>query len=76
MCLALPAKITRLLDKERAIVNIGGVEKDISVVLVNDVKKGDYVILHVGYALTLLDEKEAQKTLALFAKMAEGANDR
>lgn len=72
MCLALPAQITRILDNQRAIANIGGVEKDISVILLNEVKPGDYVILHVGYALALLDENEAQKTLALFDRMAEG----
>lgn len=75
MCLALPAKVTRLLDNERAIVNIGGVEKDISLVLLERVQEGDYVILHVGYALTLLDETDAKKTLALFAEMLQGAND-
>lgn len=69
MCLALPAKITKMLPNQRAIVNLGGIEKEISVILLEQVNEGDYVIIHVGYALSRLDEAEAQKTLALFAAM-------
>lgn len=69
MCLALPAKITKILPNQRAIANLGGIEKEISVILLEQVKEGDYVIIHVGYALSRLDEAEAQKTLALFAEM-------
>ncbi|STX37447.1 HypC/HybG/HupF family hydrogenase formation chaperone [Legionella feeleii] len=71
MCLALPAQIIRLLDAQRALVNLGGIEKEISIALLEQVKEGDYVILHVGYALTRLDEEEAKKTLMLFAEMQE-----
>ena len=73
MCLAMPVQITRLLDNQRALVNLGGIEKEISVLLLEAVAEGDYVILHVGYALTRLDEHEAQKTLLLFAEMMQGA---
>lgn len=69
MCLALPAQITELLGNERAIVNLGGITKEISISLLDQVSIGDYVIIHVGYALTRLDENEAQKTLSLFAEM-------
>lgn len=69
MCLALPAQITQLLENERAIVNLGGITKEISVALLNEVAEGDYVIIHVGYALTRLDETEARKTLQVFADM-------
>lgn len=69
MCLALPAKITELLPNNRAIVNLGGVEKEISTDLIDQVKEGDYVIIHVGYALTKLDEAEAKKTLAMIQQM-------
>jgi len=69
MCLAMPAQIVQLKNPEMAVVNLGGIEKEISLVLVSDVKMGDYVIVHVGYALTKLNEKEAQKTLALFSEM-------
>lgn len=76
MCLALPAQITQLLDGQRAMVNLGGVRKEISISLLDTVSVGDYVIIHVGYALTRLDEEEAQKTLRLFADMLQGGNNR
>ncbi|KTC86562.1 HypC/HybG/HupF family hydrogenase formation chaperone [Legionella brunensis] len=72
MCLALPVQVTKLLDEKRAIVNLGGIEKEISTALLEQVSEGDYVILHVGYALTKLNEKEAKKTLSLFADMRQG----
>ncbi|STY29913.1 hydrogenase expression/formation protein HypC [Legionella wadsworthii] len=74
MCLALPAQITQILDDDRAVVNIGGISKEISTALLEEVSLGDYVIIHVGYALTRLDEHEAQKTLGLFARMAQEAS--
>ncbi len=73
MCLAIPAQITKILDEERAFIMVGGIIKEISITLLDKVAVGDYVIVHVGYALTRLDEEEAQKTLHLFAKMAENA---
>ncbi len=66
MCLAIPAKITELLEGDRAIANVGGVNHDISLSLVEDVAVGDYVIVHVGFALSKIDPEEAAKTLALF----------
>lgn len=74
MCLALPAQITQILDDDRAVVNIGGISKEISTALLEEVSLGDYVIIHVGYALTRLDEHEAQKTLDLFAQMVQEAS--
>jgi len=70
MCLALPMRVERLMTDELAVVELDGVRKTISLALVDDVKEGDYVIVHVGYALTRLDPDEAQKTLALFAELA------
>lgn len=72
MCLALPAQIIDLLENQRALVNLGGIRKEISLALVEQAKVGDFVIIHVGYALTLLDEQEALNTLDLFAQMAQG----
>lgn len=69
MCLAIPARVIRLLDDCGAVVDIGGVQKEISLGLVEGVGAGDYVIVHVGYALARLDEEEAVRTLALFAEM-------
>ena len=75
MCLAIPVQVIKMLGARRALVNVGGIEKDISVALLEDVEIGDYVILHVGYALTKLDECEAKKTLHLFAEMMQGATN-
>ncbi|HAT1923697.1 TPA: HypC/HybG/HupF family hydrogenase formation chaperone [Legionella pneumophila] len=69
MCLALPAQIDQVLDDNKAIVNLGGISKEISTVLLDQVSKGEYVIIHAGFALTKLDESEANKTLSLFAQM-------
>jgi hydrogenase expression/formation protein HypC len=69
MCLAIPAKVIELRADHGALVDIGGVRKEISLGLVEDVGVGDYVIVHVGYALARLDEEEAARTLALFAEM-------
>ncbi len=73
MCLALPARIVALVDADNAIVDLGGVRKQVSITLVPEVCVGDYVIVHVGYAIGTLDEAEAQATLALFAELTGGA---
>lgn len=70
MCLAIPVRVEKLLDNEYALINMDGVQKQISLSLVEGVREGDYVILHVGYALTRLDPDEASKTLQLFSKIA------
>ncbi|HAT6977783.1 TPA: HypC/HybG/HupF family hydrogenase formation chaperone [Legionella pneumophila] len=69
MCLALPAQIDQVLEDNKAIVNLGGITKEISTVLLEQVSEGEYVIIHAGFALTKLDEREANKTLNLFAQM-------
>ncbi len=69
MCLALPAKITHIDDSgEMATAALGDVSREISLALVEDVSVGDYVLIHVGYALNKVSEEEAEKTLALFAE--------
>jgi hydrogenase expression/formation protein HypC len=68
MCLAIPARIEQLVGKDSAIVNLGGVKKEVSLALVEDVAVGDYVIVHAGYALQRLDEDEAERTLEVFAE--------
>ncbi len=71
MCLAIPVKVMEVGAGDTAIVDLGGVKKEISLALLADVKVGDYVILHVGYALSKLDPEEAERTLALFAELNE-----
>jgi len=73
MCLAIPALVEKITDDDKAIVNLDGVRKEISLALVDDVAAGDYVIVHVGYALQKLDEAEAQETLALFAELGSAS---
>jgi hydrogenase expression/formation protein HypC len=70
MCLAIPVRVVELTGGDNAIVDLDGVRKEISLALVDGVAVGDYVILHVGYALTRLDPEEAQRTLELFAAAA------
>jgi hydrogenase expression/formation protein HypC len=69
MCLAIPARIASIDDTgETARVTLGGVAKEISLALVDGVEVGDYVLVHVGYALNRIDEDEAEQTLALMAE--------
>jgi len=68
MCLAVPVRVVELRGEDAAIVDLGGIRKEVSLALVDGVAVGDYVILHVGYALTRLDPAEAERTLALFAE--------
>lgn len=59
-----------LRPNDQAVVDLGGIRKEISIALVADVKVGDYVIVHVGHAIGTIDPEEAERTLALFAEMA------
>ncbi len=68
MCLAIPTLVVELLPDNQAVVDLGGVGKAVSIELLDEVAVGDYVIIHVGYALTRLDPEEAAQTLALMAE--------
>ena len=68
MCLAIPAKVTALEAGDMAVVALDGVKKRISVALIDDVAVGDYVLIHVGYALHKVSAEEAARTLALMAE--------
>ena len=71
MCLALPARVVEMnsSDADLGVVDLDGVRKEVSLALVDNVAIGDYVIIHVGYALSKLDPEEAAKTLALFEEL-------
>jgi hydrogenase expression/formation protein HypC len=70
MCLAIPARITAIdLTTDTAKVALGAISKEISLALVEDASVGDYVLVHVGYALNKISEEEAQRTLELIAEM-------
>ncbi len=64
MCLAVPSKIIRI-ENDMAVVDVDGVRREVSVLLLEDINVGDYVIVHAGFALNKIDEESAKETLAL-----------
>lgn len=75
MCLAVPTRVLELLGDDQARVDLDGVSRVVSVALLEDVAVGDYLIVHVGYALARLDPEEAERTLALFAASGEVSDE-
>ena len=71
MCLATPMRIDKLLEGGRAIVSQGNVKVEVSVLLLQNPKPGDHVIVHAGFAIETLSLVEAEERLALFRKLAE-----
>lgn len=71
MCLAIPARI-ETVDGFQAEVELGGVRRIISVVLTPEAQPGDYVYVHTGYAISVVDEAEAVESLRLWTELAEG----
>lgn len=69
MCLAIPVLVQEIKGSE-AIVEIGGVRRNVSLVLTPEAVPGHYVLVHAGYAIGVLDEEEARETLKLFEEMA------
>ena len=74
MCLAIPALIKSISDKE-AEVEIGGISRRASLWLTPEAKVGDYVLLHTGYAISIVDPEEAKETLKLLEEIAELAEE-
>ena len=73
MCLAIPVEVREVLPDDMAKVSLDGVVKLVSTALVENVKVGDYVVLHVGYALAKIDPEEAKKTLELLNAVGAAA---
>jgi hydrogenase expression/formation protein HypC len=73
MCLAVPARVTEMRDGLLGLVELGGVVREVSFMLLPDVAVGDYVLLHAGYALQKVDTADAEETLRLLAEMVEAA---
>jgi len=69
MCLAVPVKIVSI-DGDEAETEIGGVSRLVSIAFTPEAKVGDYVLLHTGYAITVIDEAEAEETLKLLEEIA------
>lgn len=74
MCLAIPVQITSINGTE-ADVRVGNIVKKASLWLTPQAKVGDFVLLHTGYAIAVVDEAEAEETLSLFREMAEKMED-
>jgi len=64
MCLAVPVRVTSI-DDSMAQVELGGITRQVSIMLTPEVKVGDYVLVHTGYAISVVDEQEAEATLEL-----------
>lgn len=68
MCLGIPSKIVSI-NGEMAVVSVGGTEYEASIQLLDDVKPGDYVLVHTGFAIQVISEEKALETLQLFKEM-------
>jgi hydrogenase expression/formation protein HypC len=73
MCLAIPGQIVEIVDdaKSLAKVDVAGVQRNVNVGLLDGTEAGDWVLIHVGFALSKVDEDEAQATLQLLQQMGE-----
>jgi len=76
MCLAIPGKIISIKDTEEAIFRSGeiyfdGVIREVNLAAVPEARVGDYVLIHVGMAIAVVDEEEAEKSLALFRQLED-----
>ncbi len=72
MCIAIPGKVTSLLDESTAVVDFGGVQKNVKLDLLGDYDHsilGQYVLVHVGYAISLISEEEGKETAELFEQL-------
>ncbi|GAA4996077.1 hypothetical protein GCM10023205_81550 [Yinghuangia aomiensis] len=73
MCLAVPGRVKRILERDdgtrMAVMDFGGVEKDVCLEYLPDLQVDEYAIVHVGFALQRLDEESARKTLGLFEEL-------
>ena len=74
MCLAIPCRIIEL-DSDMAVGEVGGVEREVSVMMTPGVKIGDYVIVHAGFAIQVVDQQEAEENLKILAEMARATVD-
>ena len=72
MCLAIPALITKIYGQQ-ADVDIEGVSREVSLQLTPEAKVGDYVLLHTGYAISIIDAAEAEETLQLLRELSEAS---
>lgn len=75
MCLAVPMRIEEINEDLIGVAEIDGVRHEVNLTLVDGVRKGDYVIVHAGFAIERLDEAEADARLELFAELVQHAQN-
>ncbi|MGY3581166.1 HypC/HybG/HupF family hydrogenase formation chaperone [Bradyrhizobium sp. USDA 4504] len=75
MCLSVPAKVSKILPDDMAIVSIDGVSLEISIALIEELDVGDSVLVHVGYALSKIDPAEATRTLELLQELGSAGRE-
>ncbi|MEX2702890.1 MAG: HypC/HybG/HupF family hydrogenase formation chaperone [Candidatus Baldrarchaeota archaeon] len=73
MCLAVPAKVLEIKG-DRGVVDFGGIRREVNLSLIDNVKVGDYVLIHVGFAIQKLERKEAEEILKLWREVSEAIN--
>jgi hydrogenase expression/formation protein HypC len=71
MCLALPARVAALNGADQAVVELGGVRKEVSIALTPEAQVGDYVLVHVGFAISKIDEAQANDIWEALETMGE-----
>ena len=75
MCLAIPLRLISV-DGTDAVGEVGGIQREVSIMMTPDVKVGDYVIVHAGFAIQVLDQKEAEENLELLRQIGEAAEQK
>ncbi len=78
MCLGIPGKITEIYEKDSlkmAKIDFGGIVKEACLAYIPEAKVGNYALIHVGFAISLMDEEEAQATLKLIKEVSEFGNE-
>jgi len=70
MCLAIPAKVVEIINDDTILVDFGGVKREVKSTLLEDkIKLNDYVLVHIGFAMAIVEEEEALETLRLLAEI-------
>lgn len=75
MCLAIPMELVEITGEGTGRVNAGGIETDVSLMMIPQAKVGDYLIIHAGFGIEVLDQEEARIRLELFEELAEATKN-
>ena len=75
MCLAIPLKLISVNGSD-AVGEVGGIQREVSIMMTPDVKVGDYVIVHAGFAIQVLDQREAEENLEILRQIGEAVEEK